>query len=278
MNYTGTLHLKVEGFNQTAAEECELLLRVSSGRLSYAVIHPETKSLKVLFDAVLLHSLPVSVSELIKQNEYLSYPFKKVKVSAESFHFTFIPSELYSREGLPAYKNFLSSSKPSFFVVNQLKQTGMQVIAALEEPVAAPFKSAFASPAFYSQAESLITGAALYPASRRTLFLHFNSATFETLVINGQEVIFYNIYASPTTDDFNYFLLLVIQQLDLKTGEVDVLLSGEIEKYSEHYRRISKYFSSVSFADSTRLFNYQDSFKLVPLHQFFSLLSLSLCE
>ncbi|KAA8475180.1 uncharacterized protein DUF3822 [Arcticibacter tournemirensis] len=278
MNNNGALHLKVGDFSTGQAENCELLIRIGAGRLSFAIIDTKENLLKVLFDSVLFSSIAETFNDLFNQNEYLGYAFQKVKIATETFNFTFIPSELYSDNSLPVYQNFINSTGQVRHVIKDLKGAKIKTVASIEEAFIAPLLAKFPQAAIYTQPEPLIEGSLKDRSGNKTLVLQFNSGTFEALVISSNDIIFYNIFSSPTTDDFNYYLLLIMQQLELKPSDIAVRLMGEIEKYSENYRRVSKYFNNITFADSTKLFNYPEAFKLAPSHQFFSLLSLSLCE
>lgn len=278
MNNNGTLHLKVNDFPPGQAENCELLIRISTGRLSFAVINTEQNLLKALFDSVLFSSVAETFNGLWNQNDYLSYTFRKVKIATETFNFTFIPSDLYSDDSLPVYQNFINSTGQVKHIVKNMKEAKIKTVASIDEQLIVPLLAKFPQASLYTQSESILEGSLKYLSENKTLVLQFNSGTFEALVVSSHEIIFYNIFSSPTTDDFNYYLLLIMQQLELNPSDVTVTLMGEIEKYSENYRRVSKYFNNITFAESAKFFNYPEAFKLVPSHQFFSLLSLSLCE
>lgn len=278
MNNTGTLHLKVKDFTGDQAGNCELLIRVSTGKLSYAIVNTQEKNLKVLFDCALFHSsLQEVFLNLPAKYEYLNAGFSKIKVASETFHFTFVPEEIYSQETLPVLKNFISSSASVRFITNGLDESGIRSIASVENELVAPVLSKYPQAELFSQAEPFIKSVLPLTKNTKTLAVQFNSGTFELLLAIEGRLIYYNIFSAATTDDFNYFLLMVCRQFDLKSHETEILLSGEIEKYSENYRRILKYFNRIAFADGSKLFAHPEAFSLVPAHQFFPLLSLGVC-
>ncbi len=278
MNNNGILHFCDKDFSALQAEDCELLFRISTGRLSYAIIDKQKSNLKALFDTVLLHPLADTIRELFIAHPYLDYHFQQVKIAAETFNFIFIPSELFSKENLPVYQNFVTSTLPVTFAANEIHETGLTTVASVGETQISALSGKYPGAKIFSQADALIKGGHKYYSEGSTLILQFNTGTFEALLLSGSEIIFYNIFSAPTADDFNYFLLLIIRQLGLEESDTSVILSGETEKYNGNFRRASKYFSNIQFADSTRLFSYPEALSPVPVHQFFSLLSLSLCE
>lgn len=278
MNNNGILHLKAKEFSSEQAQNSELLIRFSGNRLSIAAIHQQDRKLKALYDAVLFQSLKETFDALYQQHVYLGYPYSKVKVSLETNHFSFIPSDLYSSATLSKYRNFIQSSRATFFTNHADSHLKINIIANVEEELVNIFTPYYADLAVYSQASSLLQQACLLPLNGKRLVLQFNSGTLEAAVFNGETLLFYNLFETLNVDEFHYHLLLLMKELDLRNDNTSVQVSGEIENYSELYRRLSNYFERIYFAESNQVFNYQELFKLVPAHQFMSLLSLLTCE
>jgi len=278
MNNVGTLHLKDKAYLPEQAGLCELLIKHNKHKLSYAIRNIQTNELYVIYDAVLSAPMEETLAGLAAQNAYLNQRFGRVKVSSETFNFVFIPAELYAETSSSSFKNFVQSTKPASTLTNSMLEGKVHAISAVEDAVISPLKKMFPDAVIYSQSEALIESALNGAAAEgMKVIIQFNSGTFEMVVVANGEFVFYNIFSFENADDFNYYLLLVKEQFELHP-DTPVLLAGEIEKYSELYRRIARYFQHIRFSDSTALVKHPDSFKLLPSHQFFSLLSMSLCE
>ncbi|WP_407430265.1 DUF3822 family protein [Arcticibacter sp.] len=279
MNNVGTLHLKDKNYLPEQAGSCELLIKHSKHKLSYAIRNIQSNELYVIYDAALSGSMEEAFAGLAAQHAYLNESFGRVKVSSETFNFVFIPAELYAESSSSSFKNFVQSTKPTSTLTNAMLEGKIFAISAVEDSVIAPLKKRFKHAVVYSQAEPLIESAlkAFPDASGMRTFIQFNTDSFEMVIVSDGEFVFYNIFSFENADDFNYYLLLVKQQFDLQPN-TPVLLAGEIEKYSELYKRIARYFQYIRFCDSTSVVKHPDSFKLLPSHQFFSLLSMSVCE
>ena len=89
---------------------------------------------------------------------------------------------------------------------------------------------------------------------------------------------FYNIFEFANADEFNYYLLHIIESLSLETEQTHVTVSGKISDTDEVYKRLGKYFPILGFADSRVLLKYPEKFEEVHQHTYFSLLALDLCE
>ncbi|PRY51459.1 uncharacterized protein DUF3822 [Arcticibacter pallidicorallinus] len=279
MNNVGTLHLKDKNYLPEQAGSCELLIKHNKHKLSYAIRNIQSNELYVIYDASISGSMEEAFTGLTAQNEYLNQSFGQVKVSSETFNFVFIPTELYAESSSSSFKNFVQSTKPTRTCTNAMLDGKVQAVSAVEDSVVAPLKKKFSNAVVYSQAEAFIESALKGSANESGLraFIQFNSGSFEMVIVSDGEFVFYNIFSFENADDFNYYLLLIKQQFELQPA-TPVLLAGEIEKYSELYKRIARYFQNIRFCDSTSIVKHPDSFKLLPSHQFFSLLSMSLCE
>lgn len=279
MNNVGTLHLKDKNYLPDQAGSCELLIKHNKHKLSYAIRNIQSNELYVIYDAALSGSMEETFAGLSTQNEYLNQKFGRVKVSSETFNFVFIPSELYAESSSSSFRNFVQSTKPTSTFTNTMLEGKVHTVSAVEDSVIVPLKKRFPNAVVYSQAEALVESALKSSADSSGLkvTIQFNSGSFEMVIVSDGEFVFYNIFSFENADDFNYYLLLIKQQFELQQ-DTPVLLAGEIEKYSELYRRISRYFQHIRFSDSTAMVKHPDSFKLLPSHQFFSLLSMSLCE
>ncbi|WP_207532832.1 DUF3822 family protein [Desertivirga arenae] len=276
MNNIGTIHLKDYNFDLSQAEESELLIKVSPKRLSYAIINA-SKQVSVLFDTALEMSLTETIDELLSENEYLKQPYKAVKILTETFNFTFIPNELYSPANLSVYKALFAKKASDNVQVNHIKKAEIRNAFALQEELTETLFESYPNARIYSQAEPLIDGM-MYNYQGEKLILQFNDSSFELLIIDNHLVRFYNIFQLHSPDDFNYYLLFVLQQLGLTETDFEVILSGDIDKENLLYKRIEKYYNKISFASNIRLAKLGNTFSSVPEHQFFTLFNLYLCE
>jgi hypothetical protein len=276
MNNIGTIHLKDNNFDLSQAESSELLIKVSPKRLSYAIINAE-KQVVALYDSALQLSVTETIDELLSENDYLKQQFKTVKIQTENFQFTFIPDELYSEENHSIYKSLFAKTPSDKMAVSHIRKAGITNAFSLQEELTETLVETFPEAKMYTQAEPLIDGI-MYNYQGEKLILQFNDLSFELLLIDNHIVKYYNIFPISTPDDFNYYLLFVLQQLSLTDTDFDVILSGDIDKESLLYKRIEKYYSKISFASNIRIARLGTTFSQIPEHQFFTLFNLFLCE
>lgn len=278
MNNSGALHLKSGDFLESNHNYFDLLIRISGNKLSYALLENSNKKLAVLFETVMYQSPEHTLDQLLEQNTYLQHSFNSVKLSVDTVNFSFIPSDLDTPETLSRYRNFIYTSRPSVFVRHYDKTFNLQIIANISEEPLNAVRKHFPTVQPFSQVSGFLGYASRLGTAARTMLIQFNAGNFEVGVFENSSLLFYNRYDCLTVDDFHYQLLVIIKELELQDELTSVFLSGEIENYSEYFRRLSKYFRKISFTNDLLNVVDHENFKIVPAHQFPGLFSLDLCE
>lgn len=269
-------------FNPQNAGACHLLIHLETSSYSYAIIDKKNGRLNV----VAKNYFPANTSAfsalnrleiLIAENEFVNLEFEKVKISLQTQAFTFVPQELYSQDDLPQYSKFLGAQPDSILIDTDIHPFDIKNIYAVDAEVENILRKSFTDVLIVSQANPLIAGMNNLKKNGNTgeLFLNFSHDSFEAAVIKGDTLQFYNIFEITNSDEFNYFLLNLIDELSINREQA-VIISGDIDSQSEHYTRLQKYFDRIYFSEP--MINNAEAFDGFKSHAFFSLLSLDLCE
>jgi len=80
-----------------------------------------------------------------------------------------------------------------------------------------------------------------------------------------------------TRDDVAYHLLNLCTQWGSDPGEIPVVVSGLVERYSALFASVEKYFRNVELDKRPEAFRYDEAFNEYPTHFFTPLFSLGLC-
>ncbi len=281
-----TIRLIDEHFESQHSGKCDLLIQINAAYISYAIIDKGQDQLRVLCQTALngkdaqLSALE-NIDNLLQTEPHLKYHFRKIKISLETFKFTFIPSELYTDSSLADYAKFIQPVNEADILLTDIKAAQSKNIIAVPAELQHKLRSCFHEVHLFSQADSFIEGAKnIHNTSSLAsqLFLNINETTFEAVLLQDAKFVFYNIFDYQNADEFNYFLLTIMQQLAIDRHKTRVTLAGDIIESDEIYKRIEKYFKDITFADSKLLARQSGLFKTIPSHLFFSLMSLGLCE
>ncbi|MGV3509583.1 MAG: DUF3822 family protein [Sphingobacteriaceae bacterium] len=274
----GTVHLKEEKFDITQSGEMQLLIKVTAERISYAISNQKDNRLVVLYESSIKTTIENSISELLKENDYLRSSFAEVKVSVQTSRFTLIPALYYTSDNLNGYEKLVQVNEQTTTFVTNINQGSIKCVFALEQAVVNAILQEFPKASFFCQAEPLIESSLKTAANLNQLTLQFNDNSFEACYTSAGKFIFYNLYAITNADDLNYFLLMIMQQLTIDARNTSIVLAGNIVHNDENFKRIEKYFENIIFSDFAELVNYPTAFDQLPKHKHYSLLSLGLCE
>lgn len=278
MNESGILHLKDENFNIAETREMQLLIRVGSQSISYAIVSQKDNRLLVLYDAPIVQSVEAELDEILRTNTYLRSAFSAVKMSVETSNFTLIPAPYFSKDDLPGYEKLAQANEETKTFISTINSEAIKCVAALELEMTAPFISLFSQIQLFSQVNSIVEGGLKLAGNNPSrLVLQFNYGSFEAFYSLDGKLMFYNLFQVTNADDFNYFLLSLIKQLNIECERTSVFIAGDILDSDENYARIEKYFQDISVADSSKFISFF-GFKVVNPYKYFSLLSLRLCE
>jgi len=280
------LHLVDNTLQSQTAAKCDLLIHIGTGKLQYAIIDKVRDELKALAEYELpeisnLNDLIFAIEKLPESKQEFKYPFSKIRISFDSYKFTFIPEELYENENEQEYSKFINPLPSDLILTNRIRSAKIRNIFAIDTNFNAALNQIFQKPRIYSQATSFIEGIKKTNPDRNgtCLFIDFHSDHIQIACLKKSELAFYNILECINADEFNYFLLNTIEALNLDTSNSQVIISGEVESENDEYhQRILKYFQTPVFADSRLIVNHSEMFNKISPHTYFSLISLIECE
>jgi len=101
-------------------------------------------------------------------------------------------------------------------------------------------------------------------------YIHVSKSTFDIVIIKNSNLQFFNIFEYKTKEDFMYYVLFTLEQLDLSTEETLVSILGDMEEDSDLFRLMYAYIRNIDFLSSKNpVFNNQ---KEISKHSNFILL------
>jgi len=80
-----------------------------------------------------------------------------------------------------------------------------------------------------------------------SFYIHVSANTTDLLFIENQQLTFFNSFEYTTKEDFIYYILFTLEQLELNPDTTPVTLLGEIEESSELYKILYMYVRNIAF-------------------------------
>ena len=201
--------------------------------------------------------------------------------------FTLVPSAIFDDENKKSFLGFNhpieSGEKVHSDILTSIEARNLFTISADFESM---IRKHFINVHFIHNSTSFIEGLLVQNKnlplrqtgnSDKRVFADFHSSYFEIVILNGRELLFSNAFTYKAPEDIAYYILFVYEQLRLNPEEIELVLSGEIEKTAEEHTLLYNYIRHVKFASLPDSFKYSYKFDEIQSHRFISLFNQYLC-
>jgi hypothetical protein len=262
-------------FDPNTAPDCNLLLKITGDSFSYAVIDRNSRQLKAVFDQQECEDTIAELISALKKDNYLHLPFGETRISVYTPNTIAVPHELFRRQDIKSYANFFAEETSDMLYTRPFIDFGFNQVFSLGHITEEVLDTYLASAARYEHNAPVLTLGAT--AEGKSLLLDFTAGSFNALLLDDHKMIFQNSYQIDNPEEFNYYLLLLIQELKLETSSITVLLSGIVHQQDGYYNCLGKYFSTVRFNPPPASDIDRTILEDMPVHYYSSLLALDLC-
>jgi hypothetical protein len=274
MNMKNSILLLDPEFDPSTAPQCNLLLRITNDSFSYAIINQDSKSLKAVFDEQACSNMTRTLKAKIKNDPYLNYPYKEVKIAVATDNCVTVPNELYQPKDLGAYTNFFTEAPSKTLHIKNNADFNFTAIFNLQQKLEDELDLHFKTASKHEQSIAVLNLAAKI---QNGLLFDFTALSFTLIQVVDHKLSFKNTFEIENGEEFNYYLLLLLKQLNINLEQTPVYLSGIINENDQNYRILHKYFHQLHFSlpqnqeiDCTIL---ED----MPAYYYSSLLAIDLC-
>lgn len=218
----------------------------------------------------------------VQHHPWLNLSFKQVNILYECERSTLIPTPLYDEKEQENYiKLNFNVAEDQIIKTDKLVNVDAQKLYIVPKQIIDLANNLFPGHHLSSHASVLIESVLVLnknqPALKRC-FVNARNSYLDISITEGSKLLYYNAFNYKTKEDFIYYLIFVLEQLKLNPEDIELILSGFMDKNSKLFELVYKYVRNISFAQLTESFNYSYIFNDVPAHQYTNLLNLYLCE
>lgn len=272
MNINNSILLIDPTFDPSMASACSLLVKIGIDSFSYAIVNKSTEQVIALYDEQECHISQLNFTERFEKDSYLKLPYQQTKIMVYTDNEISIPNEIFDENSVELHSKLMKNN--SFVNLFPQNHFGFTTIFSLNQSLQDILKSQLSDTKIYSHNAGLL--AIAETTKNDQLFLDFSVNSFTALFIKDQKVIFQKCYETENIEELNYFILLLINQLDIQTTEVTLRLSGIIHEGSNKYQCLQKYFSTIEFVKLDTELSLQ-ILEDMPAHYYINLLALDQC-
>lgn len=197
---------------------------------------------------------------------------KKVTLLYQSTKETLIPAPLFDSNMVSAYLNFNFTPEIEEAVLyDTIAGTDINQVFTVSENIHKYINRIFPGIPIRNR-KSVLAGLFLNSEVKGLrCYLNHRSGSCDVFIFNDNTLLLINTFTYKTAQDFIYYLLHTLKQLELDTETLQLFLSGEIEKDSAVYNYMYKYIRFIAFPEkpASVIYTSED----VPYHYFYEILS-----
>ena len=222
------------------------------------------------------------LKEFIPKTEWLSLDYESVSIVFETPVCTLVPESLFKATRAKDYLKLNFNLQLGDLVKNDhLLLLDANNIWSIPENTYQLITGFFPKAKIHHHASPLIETLLLHNKNKESgevVFVNVRKNWFDIVVLNGNKLLFYNTFKYKAKEDFIYFLIFVLEQLNLNPEITDVILLGEVLKISSVYEVTYKYIRNISFGKRSSDYQYSYVIDDMPEHFYFNLIHLQQCE
>jgi 3-methyladenine DNA glycosylase AlkC len=263
-------------FDPNTSPDCTLLLKVTPDSLSYAIIDTNTKQLKAIYDHQECLNIEQALQIGLESDAYLNLKFKEIKAAVHTLNQISLPNDLFDVAALGTFTKFFSSESSSTLYIQDIKKFDLKTVFVLPDEIEEVLNRLSTKCKRYDH-----TAAVLKMADHvftDTFIIDFTVGSMNITFIKENKLMFNNYFEIDSSEEFNYYLLLIINQLNVQQDDLEVVLSGIIHEKDRNYAVLNKYFSKITLNNPIRSNTEYSLLEDMPAHYYTSLLALDLCE
>ena len=234
-----------------------LSVQVSLNGLSFLVTNPETQEKIFFIEKILDYSttpeeLLMDIETVMFRNDILNTSFSEVSLIYSTPVYSLVPTSLFDETKASEYLKFNSKILANDYMAHDvLENLEIVVVYVPYMNINNFFFEKYGSFNYYHSTTVLLkTVLEKEKYSLPKMYLHFQKNSFDCIVLKNGQLQFCNSYTYKTPEDFIYYTLFCIEQLNLNPEIIPVLLCGEIEKDDENYKMAYTYIRNIEFAET----------------------------
>ncbi len=262
--------------NITEKNYRKLSIKVSLNGFSYCIfdtLKNEIKSVnKINFtDYPRGNTVDEKYEIVFNDHSKLSKKFDEIVVIHDNNFNTFVPKALFNEDFLGSYLQYnVKVFETDFFAYDTVSNYEINNVHIPYVNINNFLLDKFDS-FDYKNANSILIAKLLDLSKNideKQVFINFNSANFQLIVVKNQELFFFNSFDYKTPEDFIYYLLFTAEQLNLNPEIFKLLLLGNIDENDSFYKIAYQYVRNISILDVSNLRKSNKFSKTVNLQNF----------
>ena len=211
------------------------------------------------------------LQDIFKKEKSLQYDFETVTVIHQNNLNTLVPNEYFKKDALKSYLKYsIKTIATDLITFDELDFMNSKNVYVPYVNINNFLFQNFGEFEYKHYSSVLLEKLFSIATNDICCYIHVSKSTFDIVIIKNSNLQFFNVFEYKTKEDFMYYVLFTLEQLDLSTEETLVSILGDMEEDSDLFRLMYTYIRNIDFLSSKNaVFNNQ---KEISKHSNFILL------
>ena len=211
------------------------------------------------------------LQDIFKKEKSLQYDFETVTVIHQNNLNTLVPNEYFKKDALKSYLKYsIKTIASDLITFDELDFMNSKNVYVPYVNINNFLFQNFGEFEYKHYSSVMLEKLFSIATNDICCYIHVSKSTFDIVIIKNSNLQFFNIFEYKTKEDFMYYVLFTLEQLDLSTEETLVSILGDMEEDSDLFRLMYTYIRNIDFLSSKNaVFNNQ---KEISKHSNFILL------
>ncbi|MBL0146441.1 MAG: DUF3822 family protein [Chitinophagaceae bacterium] len=215
------------------------------------------------------------LNTVLNEENILQQAFSKVNIICAGKQSMLIPPAFFTTDAAKQsleliYGNINADELKTDFLYRHNIHNAYKVTETIQKAISQKFP--FAN---YTHQYSLLPDVIELKGTK--LFIVFYAKHFTVLLCKENNLQLIQQFDFSNGEDVAYYLLAMLQQANIDLANIELIVCGMIEKWSNLHNELYKYFDNINFASLPGNFEYADEIKALPEHYFSHLFAYISC-
>ena len=233
--------------------------------LSFLVLDLFSKNIEAHFnqtfkDKITPKDLLDKIIKEFESNENLNQDFTKIQLIHDNELQTLVPTALFEEANLTDYIKYNAKIFESDFITyDSISNQDIMLVYVPFVNINNYIFDRFGSFEYKHSSTVLIEKVLHLKKNTKdtTLYVNVESSIISIIIVKSNSLIFYNRFEYKTKEDFIYFILFTIEQLDLNPEKLKCEFFGSINSNDELYLIAYKYIRNISILPFDKMNYYK---------------------
>ncbi|OQX80012.1 MAG: hypothetical protein B6D61_02685 [Bacteroidetes bacterium 4484_249] len=276
-----------EALNKADSKKYKLSIQLALDGFSFSIYNDEINKFLSIESITFENTSQIEncctlLKKTYSEHSWLNLKYKSVNIIFESQKSTLIPSPLFDESKKEMYSDFNFAYDENHEIIhNKLTNLDAYNIYTIPVQIKTTLNDLFPGHKLQSHSGPLIESLLILHKNlqfQKRIFVNVRNSYLDIIIIEERKLLYYNSFNFRSKEDFIYYVIFVLEQLKLNPEEIDLILSGYIDKNSKLFDIVFKYVRNIRFQELTESFKYSYIFNDIPSHYYFNLLNVGLCE